>query len=814
MMKLTIMALAVTGLVSFCDTAEERAEAHFKSGMELLERGDAERALVEFRNVFKLNGRHEGARLAYARTERERGNIREALGQYLRLVEQYPDNLEGQRALGELSVSIGNWDAARRHATEAARLAPEDPLVRAVNASVAYRDALQGKDEAARRNAVDTARALVSANPDLMMARRVVIDDLLRAQDWTGALAAIDEALRLEPEDRQLFTLRLGVLAQLGEDQEIRTQLERMIALFPDDPNIPATLVRWHMSRGETEAAETFLKQRAETEPREVGAIVTFVRFLAEVRGSEVAREELDRIIATDPPGVRALSALRAGFRFELGERDGAIAELERLVEQSEPSDEQRNIKIVLARMLESTGNQVGARALVEEVLEQDQSNVEALKMRASWLIRSDRTDEAIVALRSALGASPNDAQVMTLMAQAHERAGNRELMAEMLARAVEASNRAPEESLRYARYLLSEQNLRSAESVLLEAVRLAPDNAGLLGGLGEVYVGMRDWPRLTQVIETLERQENAEARRLANELTARRLAAQNREEELMGFLKDLADDGPQGIGAAAAIVRARLAQGDTEGALAYALRLTEQEPDDRNTRFLYASTLAVTGALDEAAQLFRTLADEVPQESRNWLSLHKIRAVQGQREESVNVLLEGLTHVPDDFRLNWALAGIREREGDIDAAIAIYDRLYAADSGNMIIANNLASLLSTWRQDAGSLDRAHKIARRLRDRNVPAFQDTYGWIAFRRGDYDTALSHLEPAAEALTGEPSVQYHLAKTYVALERNEDALVRFRRVREIVGEGTRPAFMDDVDAEIERLSAGSGGTEEQN
>ena len=358
----------------------------------------------------------------------------------------------------------------------------------------------RGRGCGRRAAAVTKAQALVEDNPDLMIARRVVIDDLIRNQDWTAALSAIDAALARDPDDRQLYTIRLGVLNQLGETREIRAQLEEMIERFPDDPNVPATLVRWYLSQGDAEAAQTFLKERADQEPREIDDIVTYIRFLAEARDRETALAELDRILESDPPAVERLTALRAGFRFDLGEQDGAISELEALIEGMEPSDERRSIMVMLARMLDTTGNNVGARALVEEVLQEDGSHPEALKMRAGWLIESDRVDEAIVALRSVLGATPNDAQAMTLMAQAHERAGNRDLMAEMLGRAVEASNNAPEESLRYARHLIGQGNLRTAETVLINALRLASEQCraaerpgrGLYGRAGLAAAGRR----------------------------------------------------------------------------------------------------------------------------------------------------------------------------------------------------------------------------------------------------------------------------------------------------------------------------------
>ncbi len=242
MIKPAILALASAGLLSFCDTAEDRADRHFQSGLELLEEGDVDRALVEFRNVFQLDGQHREARLQYADAERARGNIREAFGQYLRLVEQYPDSLPGQRALAELAVQSNDWDAARTHATAAAELAPEDRLVRAINTAVSYRDGLAASDDEALRDAVNKAQALVSEDPDLLVARRVIIDDLVRAQDWTGALAAIDAALAEAPETQDLYMIRISVLAQLGETGEITAQLEEMIERFPDDPTVPPTL--------------------------------------------------------------------------------------------------------------------------------------------------------------------------------------------------------------------------------------------------------------------------------------------------------------------------------------------------------------------------------------------------------------------------------------------------------------------------------------------------------------------------------------------------------------------------------------------
>ena len=148
--KLLVSTVLAAGLMTLaaCDSSEERAEKYYESGMAYLEQGDVDRALVEFRNVFQLNGEHKEARRAYARAERDRGRLRESFAQYLRLVEQYPDDLEAHQALAEMAVANGDWDVGQRYAAEAVKLQPENPALLAVKAAADYGKAAQDDDTA------------------------------------------------------------------------------------------------------------------------------------------------------------------------------------------------------------------------------------------------------------------------------------------------------------------------------------------------------------------------------------------------------------------------------------------------------------------------------------------------------------------------------------------------------------------------------------------------------------------------------------------------------------------------------------------
>ena len=94
--RLLIVFLVAFSLAA-CESSEERAEAYYQSALELLEAGDTARAIVELRNVFQLNESHRDARRLMADIFLQQNNLPDAYGQYLRLVEQYPEEVEALR---------------------------------------------------------------------------------------------------------------------------------------------------------------------------------------------------------------------------------------------------------------------------------------------------------------------------------------------------------------------------------------------------------------------------------------------------------------------------------------------------------------------------------------------------------------------------------------------------------------------------------------------------------------------------------------------------------------------------------------------
>ncbi len=368
---------------------------------------------------------------------------------------------------------------------------------------------------------------------------------------------------------------------------------------------------------------------------------------------------------------------------------------------------------------------------------------------------------------------------------------------------AFEASNKAPDEAIRYAQFLTNREKYVTAETVLIDALRLAPDDAIVLGSLGYLYLAMGDWGRAEQVAATLEKVGTEDSLAESRTLTTRLLQSQNKTYEAIAYLEGLVASGDVGIGANIEIVQSLLSAGDFEGAKLKIDGLLARDPENEQIKSIKAAVDAATGDNESAETIYRELLSSENGDSQTSIALFRLLDGQGRKDEARATVEQALSKTPDDMTLQWIYAGIVEKAGDVERAISIYEEMYEKDSNNQIIANNLASLLADHRTDEVSLEKAYSIARRLRGSEIAPFQDTYGWIAYLRGQIDEALDALEPAAKALSDDPMAQYHLAQLYLKLDRKDDALDQFLKVGELTSEADTRDFVRTSREEVNRL-----------
>lgn len=788
--RLFILLLSVLFLGA-CESPEEKAERYYQSGMRLLEAGDQDRAMVEFRNVFKYNGFHKNARETYAQVLMEQGDTTQAIRQYLRLIEQYPDMLEVRYLLAETAFANRNWEEVERHGGAAITLSPQALRSVAIQLALEYRQASIDKDKSAMRAIAVKAQEMIPEAPDNRILVRLAVDYLTASDTPLDALPVIEATLERDNKQFDMHLAKFRLLAEQEDVEGVGEQLKLMFRLFPEKEEIKTPLIGWYLVQGDLVGAEAFIREVAGDPVENPTAHIALVQFLLTTNGPDAAKAELDNLISRTKGDARNIyRRMDAAIDFEHGHADTAISTLHAMLDED---DTQNETKSILAKILNAQGDQVGARALVEDILSQDPSNIDALKLRANWAILSDETGAAIIDLRNALNQNPRDPDTLTLMALAHEREGNVNLASERLALAVEVSGSAAKQSLYYANFLVEQGRTSVATAVLVDSLRKSPQDLKLLVALAKSYLLQKDWARSQNIADRLRGLDNSVAQKTAQNLQAAILMGQNRIEDSLSILqgeitRDTSND--ENVRAAIMIVQTQLRLNRIKAARIFLDEQLIEHPDDPNLLFLSANIYALSGDLEAAEAGYKRLIVITP---KSYLPVRMLLGVLlgGGRDSEVETLLsEALARMPENRDLKWIKAELLEKAGDIAGTITMYEELYSEDSTNVVVANNLASLLSTHHDDAASVDRAYTIARRFRTSEVPQFQDTYGWIEYRRGDPAAALLHLESAAEALPNDPAILYHLGMVYAALDRSEDARKYLKLAVEIFGAANTP------------------------
>jgi len=214
------LIFAALGLVflAACDTAEERAEGHYQRGLTLLEAGEESKALLEFKNAIQLNERAIGPRIEFAKIRTKQGELKGAIGNYLKVIEVDEEHLESRIAVSTLLLQ---WDRDTERSSEhiniADELAPDNLEVRGLVAALAQKE--QRFEEANQ-----FATALLADDPGNSIAVSILVAQKVSAEDHEGALELLNKALADAPDELGFHVAKLQSL-EFMRDQDAITDI-------------------------------------------------------------------------------------------------------------------------------------------------------------------------------------------------------------------------------------------------------------------------------------------------------------------------------------------------------------------------------------------------------------------------------------------------------------------------------------------------------------------------------------------------------------------------------------------------------------
>ena len=141
-------------------------------------------------------------------------------------------------------------------------------------------------------------------------------------------------------------------------------------------------------------------------------------------------------------------------------------------------------------------------------------------------------------------------------------------------------------------------------------------------------------------------------------------------------------------------------------------------------------------------------------------------QAKQWKRLETL--LQEALARYPDQVDLLYVLAEYHAVRGQIEDAAAQFAKILAIDPANIDALNAYGYLLLTQTDDAEKAAQLIEEAIKLYP-DSPAIQDSYGWLLFRQGKTEEALSWLRRAYAAYRSNEISAHYIEVLYVTGEK---------------------------------------------
>jgi tetratricopeptide (TPR) repeat protein len=238
--------------------------------------GDYLLAQQSYRHILSLNPADDETTLSLARSSVWLGDNDSAVTAYRTYLEHQPENGEATLELMEVEAERGDYPAATRLA-EGYRQRHGESLQYWLRVADLY--VLAGNDRAA----ADALNNATRYSPDDAALYFRIARGYTDKEDVPHAIAAIDRALELEPENLEYLQARADLAAWGGDYAAALDSYHRILAIVPNDSGAMLGIARVNNWQGNTDRAIKGYKAYLEKHPKVQVAWVEYIRLETEI---------------------------------------------------------------------------------------------------------------------------------------------------------------------------------------------------------------------------------------------------------------------------------------------------------------------------------------------------------------------------------------------------------------------------------------------------------------------------------------------------------------------------------------------------
>lgn len=655
-----------------------------------------------------------------------------------------------------------------------------------------------------------------------------------------------NEVLQKNPNHIEGIILRASILsARNRPDEEVLSEINRAINLDPKRTESYLSLARFYLNRNDMVKAEETFRRAITVNEASALAHTQLGRFLAQMKRNGEAEAELRRAVEVEPSNrdsrlalasyylaskqiaqaeqeYIALANLESGrvdgrsvladFYATVGRLDEAVSIYNEIIRKA-PDNMRARYRV--GEILLDHGDFATAALQADLALKRNETDRQALLLRARVRLQSGAIKDAIKDLEEVLKQEPNSRSGLYFMAEARMRAGQIEqaraiagdldryypdyLPGKLMQMQVNFAAKDAKTVLALSNDLL-EQIAKSTPDIETSSQLLADTRAKALTarGLAQLQLGKLEAAKLDLTAV----REQAPGSPAAYVNLARVSVKEGKPEDAITIYEQALAIDSVNYDAVNGLVNIYVGQKRTDQAHARVDQAIGSQPGNKEAlatlHYLKAQVfVAEKNSSSAEAELRRSLENN-PNYLASYFALGALFANTNQQERAIAEYRRVIERRPDDVTAYTLIGMIEDSRRNYDAAAENYRKALELDPSSAIAANNLAWIYAVYGK--GNLDEAVGLAQGVVQKfpDESGFVDTLGWVYFKKGLYPAAAEQFKKAIArddsvvAKTGAsptPIYRFHLG---MALASMGDKSGARRELEAALSLGKRSAF----------------------
>lgn len=751
--RLLLSIVFITTLIS-CGGAEERKAVYLEKAKASIQTGDFEKARIELKNVLQIDPKDADAYFQLGKIYEQQKDYRKAFGNYLKVEELNPDHLVNQANLGRIYLTLANdTDKAQSKIDLILSKDPNNTEGLLLKAAMM----LKKKD---KTEAINIAKEVVSREPGHV--NGVAFLATLYATDGNSsdAINLLDNALKLNQDNEQLNKLLALFLVNNKDYNRAEVIFKKFLERNPDSISSYNNLAAFYNATDNKTKAEETLRASIENKPNDVDRQLILIKYILKSKSEGEAIDELKGFINKNS-GLGKLRMALAELLLISGNKQSAIDVYNKAINDFSEEATGVEARISLASIFVSDKNYAKADEIVEEAILDSPNDPDVNLLRAKLAIRDNNAEKAILALRIVTKESPENIDAYILLAKAYQMENNEDQVKSTLNSAYDNNKVNPDALLKLAKFYYV-RDIEQSEKIINQYNKINESNYEGLSVKATILNQKKQFSEANAVAQKLVELFPNEPNGYLQAIPFL-LQEKNKQKAILtlenGYLNT--KDNRKILDLLTTMQASEKQFDIVEKRLNAEL---DASPDDAELKILLSKVHMASNDIDSAITVLNEVIKDKPNLENPYLLLAQVYQYKKENASIISILKKGRKNVSASIKIPLRLASTYEAEKSYKKAIDVYKELHRTQPDNLVVVNNLASILSDYGDNKDDLELAKALTIKLEEAGQPIFLDTIGWVYYKLGDYQKAVQYLSQVVEKAPNINVFNYHLGMAF--------------------------------------------------